>query len=232
MTCTVQRKGTLTGLDISPHRGNSCAAILRKYKVALPLGGGVTGGGGDEGEGEGEDTWVVRFLVTDGTKFNLGPLEDAYKAEGEGLRVAYDSLVMRKVTSTLRDGVVAEREDSQVAGTKRRNKSMRARERKEAKKRKASDALLSSDADGGGGEGGTREGVGAEVTPTILYDRVLVDAECTHDGSIKHVAKFRASSDVDKSDTGGGKEAAGVTDSFLNEERLKEMESLQVGGDH
>jgi len=26
-----------------------------------------------------------------------------------------------------------------------------------------------------------------------LYDRVLVDAECTHDGSIKHVLKFRNS---------------------------------------
>ena len=26
-------------------------------------------------------------------------------------------------------------------------------------------------------------------TPTRLYQRVLVDAECTHDGSVKHVAK-------------------------------------------
>ena len=24
----------------------------------------------------------------------------------------------------------------------------------------------------------------------LLYDKVLVDAECTHDGSIKHLAKF------------------------------------------
>lgn len=40
------------------------------------------------------------------------------------------------------------------------------------------------------------EGGGADGVETVsgdgsrLYDKVLVDAECTHDGSIKHLAKF------------------------------------------
>ncbi len=29
-------------------------------------------------------------------------------------------------------------------------------------------------------------------TPSILFDRVLVDAECTHDGSVKHIEKFQS----------------------------------------
>jgi hypothetical protein len=36
-------------------------------------------------------------------------------------------------------------------------------------------------------EGGQAHGAACQQ----LYDRVLVDAECTHDGSIKHIAKFR-----------------------------------------
>jgi hypothetical protein len=40
-----------------------------------------------------------------------------------------------------------------------------------------------SSGDGVSGSGGERGGA-------RLYDCVLVDAECTHDGSVKHITKF------------------------------------------
>ena len=36
------------------------------------------------------------------------------------------------------------------------------------------------------------EAGGLSATGGFLYDKVLVDAECTHDGSIKHLAKFES----------------------------------------
>jgi hypothetical protein len=35
-----------------------------------------------------------------------------------------------------------------------------------------------------------KAGADFEGSHTDLYDRVLVDAECTHDGSIKHLTKY------------------------------------------
>ena len=32
---------------------------------------------------------------------------------------------------------------------------------------------------------------GQQDKANILYDRVLVDAECTHDGSMKHILKYK-----------------------------------------
>lgn len=52
-------------------------------------------------------------------------------------------------------------------------------------------------------------------TSPLLYDRVLVDAECTHDGSIKHILKYRES----------GFKA--IEERLLEPERLKSLETLQ-----
>uniref|UniRef100_A0A7S1SPF9 SAM-dependent MTase RsmB/NOP-type domain-containing protein n=1 Tax=Tetraselmis chuii TaxID=63592 RepID=A0A7S1SPF9_9CHLO len=60
-------------------------------------------------------------------------------------------------------------------------------------------------------EGGQAHGAACQQ----LYDRVLVDAECTHDGSIKHIAKFR--------EGGWGQFEA----KFLS--RLNDLEGLQRG---
>lgn len=35
------------------------------------------------------------------------------------------------------------------------------------------------------------------ATPEILFDRVIVDAECTHDGSVKHIEKFESTWGLD-----------------------------------
>ena len=41
-------------------------------------------------------------------------------------------------------------------------------------------------------ERGASSESGRASPPRALYERVLVDAECTHDGSLKHIAKFGA----------------------------------------
>ena len=53
--------------------------------------------------------------------------------------------------------------------------------------------------------------------PPARYDRVLVDAECTHDGSLKHVAKLL------QADDGG----AALVARMLNKTRLRELPALQ-----
>lgn len=50
-----------------------------------------------------------------------------------------------------------------------------------------------------------------------LYDRVLVDAECTHDGSYRHMIKV---ADVS---------TERLTKGFLNWEKLENLEALQRG---
>eukprot|EP00698_Gefionella_okellyi_P009660 TRINITY_DN2475_c0_g2_i2.p1 TRINITY_DN2475_c0_g2~~TRINITY_DN2475_c0_g2_i2.p1 ORF type:complete len:232 (+),score=64.12 TRINITY_DN2475_c0_g2_i2:601-1296(+) len=55
-------------------------------------------------------------------------------------------------------------------------------------------------------------------SPVRLYDRVIVDAECTHDASIKHILKY--------------KEQWGwhtMERRVLNDERLSQLEPLQRG---
>jgi 16S rRNA C967 or C1407 C5-methylase (RsmB/RsmF family) len=51
----------------------------------------------------------------------------------------------------------------------------------------------------------------------LLYDKVLVDAECTHDGSISHIDKFIKNDWKD------------LEEKFLNKEKLKNLQELQRG---
>lgn len=55
------------------------------------------------------------------------------------------------------------------------------------------------------------------TSPRILYDRVLVDAECSHDGSIRHIEKFQ--------DWGWST----FSEKVMNPERLKSLPALQRG---
>ena len=56
-----------------------------------------------------------------------------------------------------------------------------------------------------------------QFKPDHLYDKVIVDAECTHDGSMMHIQKYAVNG------------WNGFTEQFLNEERLSKLESLQQG---
>lgn len=51
--------------------------------------------------------------------------------------------------------------------------------------------------------------------PSHLYDKVIVDAECTHDGSIAHIAKYNDNN------------WDGFQAQFLNPDRLNDLERLQ-----
>lgn len=53
--------------------------------------------------------------------------------------------------------------------------------------------------------------------PHYLYDKVIVDAECTHDGSIAHLAKYSANN------------WDGFEAQFLDPKRLESLETLQRG---
>lgn len=80
---------------------------------------------------------------------------------------------------------------------KRKNKSARARERKRLR---------------------DIAGHGVEATSELaqLYDKVLVDAECTHDGSTRHLQRLKTL-----------EEWRGYVDSHLNDEQVERILQLQ-----
>jgi 16S rRNA C967 or C1407 C5-methylase (RsmB/RsmF family) len=55
-----------------------------------------------------------------------------------------------------------------------------------------------------------------QLEPRSLYDKVLVDAECTHDGSMAHIKKYDSTFEPGQFDT-----------QVLDQTRLNQLESLQ-----
>jgi 16S rRNA C967 or C1407 C5-methylase (RsmB/RsmF family) len=94
-------------------------------------------------------------------------IDDGTRFDGAFAHIAFDS-------SAWREELAGRTRDD---GRKRRNKSARARE---AKRLRALGPASRVPQDPGEGQG---------------YDRVLVDADCSHDGSYKHLAKLAAAPD-------------------------------------
>jgi 16S rRNA C967 or C1407 C5-methylase (RsmB/RsmF family) len=114
--------------------------------------------------GAANGSWRCRLFHADGRIFSVGPTSDWGP---HAFEVVLDSDEVRA-------------RDAKSQSRKRKNKSARARE---AKRLKGITAVHE-------GESVETTSATAEVTPA-LYDKVLVDAECTHDGSIKHLQKLQ-----------------------------------------
>ncbi|KAJ3179239.1 hypothetical protein HDU85_004928 [Gaertneriomyces sp. JEL0708] len=64
--------------------------------------------------------------------------------------------------------------------------------------------------------------------PSLLYDRVLVDAECTHDGSIAHVLLYNRNNwDARPRSPAESQQSPRETNQFLDPTRLRELIPLQ-----
>lgn len=164
----LQNSGTLTGVDIAKHRLASCRTMLQKYGL--------------------EDH--CRLFVADGTLFNLLPISkptvllqrNEHDIKGKvGSPQGKSGDIYGEWTSRK---TWKERKQSRMA--QQMNNSKKSSEPREPElifygKSSGIVGLKKLDVFQNGNE------LDASKTG---YNKVLVDAECTHDGSIKHVYKF------------------------------------------
>lgn len=152
--------GSVTGVDVARHRLAACRTMVQKYAL------------GDR----------CRLFVADGATFSLMPT-----------RVSTNSKFSDESTSENKIDVFK-------GWTSKRPWKER---RRAAKARKTNSLVLASQnsdpelifyGQHSGVIGCSRDEVYRTVGDNLLssfgYDKVLVDAECTHDGSIRHVQKF------------------------------------------
>lgn len=163
---------TVIGVDISQNRIQLCKNIIKKYHTNHE-----TSGSNNKQASSCQST--IRLYCTDGTKFGTKELSG----------LAFDSN--------------AEKQEIQTQGKrKRQNKSARAREKRRLLELQRQE--ISCAADSANGEQQNEkcdESVSYQSIETnntccipLFFDRVLVDAECSTDGAIKHIQKREASS--------------------------------------
>ncbi|PHT49945.1 hypothetical protein CQW23_09692 [Capsicum baccatum] len=156
--------GSVTGVDIAKHRLAACRTMLQKYGL------------GDH----------CRLFVADGTSFSLLPV-----------RVHSGSLLQNENVDEFASG-----EKSEVYRKWKSRRPWKERKKEAIAKEKGVSKLFSPTQEPElifygrfSGVVGMRKNELYQKKPIsevlqLGYDKVLVDAECTHDGSIKHVQKF------------------------------------------
>ncbi|KAJ1635102.1 S-adenosyl-L-methionine-dependent methyltransferase [Pavlovales sp. CCMP2436] len=178
--------GTVTGVDIAQHRLAACRTLCTKYALDN-----------------------ARLFLGDGSTFSLPPPPQQLPQQQQG------------------GAPVAEVDVQPAVG----GSAEQQQQRRTPVKRLKGPAAAEAEAEAAAGRPtlfheGTRvacqpraETERVQSAPPSLsvggYDRVLVDAECTHDGSVKHLSKFAA----------WGWET--FEKRFLEPERLASLESLQ-----
>ncbi|CAK4680628.1 unnamed protein product [Aphanomyces euteiches] len=95
-----------------------------------------------------------------------------FHADGRTFDVRPESNDTISALETILDSAEVAQRSQKTQTRKRMNKSARARLAKQAK-----DAVVA---------------LGSSVDSSALYDKVLVDAECTHDGSLRHLTKLKS----------------------------------------
>jgi 16S rRNA C967 or C1407 C5-methylase (RsmB/RsmF family) len=157
-TGSMKMPSAVVGVDISESRTALCKRIVTKYHVDPDTCKGNVDNGSPKQDTDGSSNVRMRLYCNDGTAFGL---------EDSSLNLVFDS--------------AAAAEEYQVQGKRKRmNKSARGRERKRLKQLSGIDEVPVA----------TEESSLPPASPSVtveLFDRVLVDAECSTDGSLKHV---------------------------------------------
>jgi 16S rRNA C967 or C1407 C5-methylase (RsmB/RsmF family) len=163
---------TVVGVDVSEHRMALCNKIVRKYHIE-----NSTSGRQDAPASSSLSNVRIQLYCQDGTTFGTS---------GQDHALVFDSRV-------------AVEEESTRGSRKRKNKSARARERKRLKQivaeecisgqnncddQKISTSTVDQDNSTVRAADSTQTG---SIPPMALFDHVLVDAECSTDGSLKHL---------------------------------------------
>ena len=162
---------TVVGVDISESRISLCKKIITKYQINRQTSGrSTTSSTGDDctNDAENRSSARIRLYCQDGTQFGLSSFRDN------------DKLVF--------DSEIAREDEHVVAGKRKRmNKSARARQQKRLRTVAHLD-FVDSATRRGSKEGDEDQGKEEEQSICChLFDRVLVDAECSTDGAIKHL---------------------------------------------
>ena len=174
---------TVVGVDISESRISLCKKIITKYQINRQT-SGSSAGGTCTNDADNRSSARVRLYCQDGTQFGLESFRDN------------DKLVF--------DSEIAREDEHVVAGKRKRmNKSARARQQKRLRTVAHLDFVDSATRRG---SKEVDEDQGEEEEQSIcchLFDRVLVDAECSTDGAIKHLKHKlkQEQSNADVSDT-------------------------------
>jgi 16S rRNA C967 or C1407 C5-methylase (RsmB/RsmF family) len=152
-----KQPSAVVGVDISESRTALCKRIVTKYHVDPDTCKGDVDSGSPQQDTDGSNV-RIRLYCNDGTAFGL---------ENSARNLVFDS--------------AAAAEEYRVLGKRKRmNKSARGRERKRLKQLSGIDEVPVA----------TEESLPPAASPGVtveLFDRVLVDAECSTDGSLKHV---------------------------------------------
>ncbi len=168
---------TVVGVDISQSRTQLCKNIVKKYHVNQMTSGSQEEGIARDNNHQEPSSFhtTIRLYCTDGTTFGTKQLSG----------LVFDSNAEKQELS------------NKCGKRKRQNKSARAREKKRLLELQRQEITDTGECDGSGGSDGfKKDGECVETTTCYvpLFDRVLVDAECSTDGAIRHIQKRQASS--------------------------------------
>ncbi len=167
---------TVVGVDISQNRIQLCKNIIKKYHVhQITSGPKLAVGNNNDQASSSSSHPTIRLYCTDGTHFGTKQLSG----------LVFDSN--------------AEKQELQSRGKrKRQNKSARAREKRRLLELQHQEMDADSTNVGPGKEKSDdsmpNRSLATNTCCIPLFDRVLVDAECSTDGAIRHIEKREASS--------------------------------------
>jgi len=198
----------IVGVDISEQRMHLCKKVLQKYHIDCETRGNkrrvAVASNGEEYSFHEKNNITIQLFQSDGTTFGMAKYQE------------------RDLKSLVFDSNVTYEFKHFCGKRKRINKSAKAREKKRLETL-AKTLFHSSYGDGKGVGTNSNDAKDASHETCIsLFDRVLVDAECSTDGALRHLKhKFKHLSR--KKFNGGVEENSKLTDSS----RLKELVELQ-----
>jgi 16S rRNA C967 or C1407 C5-methylase (RsmB/RsmF family) len=161
-----QEPDAVVGVDVSEDRMAVCKRIVNKYQIGTIFALERQDSKKTTHNSPSSDGDVrIRLYCNDGTTFGM---------QTDELNLVFDSQV------------ALEDDAARLGKRKRMNKSAKARERKRLKQLSTCDFSLSGESTEDGSEAAATTDTGCGLQ---LFDRVLVDAECSTDGSLRHIQK-------------------------------------------
>lgn len=206
-----QRPVKVVGVDICQHRINVCKNIVQKYFIDPK-----TSGRGEGSSNETPDNVGIQLYLEDGTTFGVKQLSNdvAPASNGQSGNLVFDS------------GVATEEVIQRGGKRKRMNKSARAREKKRLRQIATMESdFVRKEAHSLENESHCKDYKKDSQNCIGLFDYVLVDAECSTDGSFKHIKERikESSYNEQNKDVGHREENTRLTDP----DKLEELVDLQ-----
>jgi 16S rRNA C967 or C1407 C5-methylase (RsmB/RsmF family) len=172
-----QKPVKVVGVDICKHRINVCKSIVQKYFIDSE-----TSGQGERSK-ESPGNVNIQLYLEDGTTFGVNRPTNV-------LASSTDFNNSHRSSNLIFDSSVAIEEMVQRNGKRKRmNKSARAREKKRLRQISTfeSGSVVNEAHDIQNGSESNHDEKESQTTSIELFDYVLVDAECSTDGSFKHI---------------------------------------------